>query len=70
MVKPDFDSINRNPYLNRIPEEEPDLDLHTLDLLNLSQITEDTQSKYKFESDIISAKKRERDRSEKRRAEK
>jgi hypothetical protein len=56
MVMPDFESINRNPYLNRIPEEEPDLDLHTLDLLNLSQITENTQGKYKFESEILKAK--------------
>jgi len=49
---PDIDTIMNNPYLNRVPEVEPLLDLHTLDLLNLSQITEETQKKYKWESEI------------------
>jgi hypothetical protein len=59
MQMPDYDTRMRNPYLNRIPEVEPDLDLHTLELLNLSQITEETQRKFKVESDIV--KKAERD---------
>ena len=59
MQMPDYETKMRNPYLNRIPELEPDLDLHTLELLNLSQITEEMQKKYRVESDIV--KKAERD---------
>jgi hypothetical protein len=51
----------RNPYLNRIPEMEPDLDLHTLELLNLSQITEETQKKFRVESDIVKKAKKDMD---------
>ena len=36
LCMPDSDTIRNNPYLNRIPEVEPSLDLHTLDLMNLS----------------------------------
>lgn len=53
MQMPCYETKMRNPYLNRIPEMEPDLDLHTLELLNLSQITEETQKKFRVESDIV-----------------
>jgi hypothetical protein len=64
MQIPDFDTIMRNPYLNRIPEVEPELDLHSLDLLNLSQITEETQRKFIVESDIIKQAERDREKME------
>ncbi len=40
LTMPGTDDIINNPYLNRVPNPEPEIDLHTLDLLNLSQITE------------------------------
>ena len=61
MQIPCYETIMRNPYLNRIPEVEPDLDLHTLELLNLSQITEETQRKFRLESDIVKKAKKDMD---------
>ncbi len=43
MILPDIEAITRSPYLNRIPEVEADYDLYTQDLMNLSQITEETR---------------------------
>jgi hypothetical protein len=61
MQIPCYETKMRNPYLNRIPEVEPDLDLHTLELLNLSQITEETQRKFRLESDIVKKAKKDMD---------
>ena len=61
MQIPCYKTKMRNPYLNRIPEMEPDLDLHTLELLNLSQITEETQKKFRVESDIVKKAKKDMD---------
>ena len=35
LVLPDIKSILNNPYLNKTPDEEPDLNLTTVDLFQL-----------------------------------
>ena len=35
LVVPDDGAFKKNPYLNKVPDEEPEINLHALDLLNL-----------------------------------
>jgi len=61
LVLPNIKSILSNPYLNKTLDEEPDLNLTTVDLYQLSQITPRTKALYKEkrELDIESIKQSE-----------
>jgi len=41
LVMPDPKTVRNNPYLNKKLLNEPMLNLHTLDLLTIAQITKD-----------------------------
>jgi len=49
---PDIRSILNNPYLNKTLDEEPDLNLTTVDLYQLSQITPRTKAKYREKREL------------------
>jgi hypothetical protein len=41
LTLPSKEEIMKNPYLYKVPVEDPSIDLHAQDLLNMSQITEE-----------------------------
>jgi hypothetical protein len=54
LMMPDKETLTKNPYLNKVPEFEPNNNLHTLDLMTMAQITPEQYKKTKnmYEEDI------------------
>eukprot|EP00347_Sterkiella_histriomuscorum_P022788 403337158 len=52
LVMPDPETFRNNPYLNKTPIKEPQLNLHTMDLLSMAQITPHDERKYKNQSEM------------------
>ena len=46
LTLPQRSVIRKNPYLNKRQKKEPYIDLHTLDLMSISQITPELFNKY------------------------